>query len=204
MPIFRRFFVPLSKTRHPAGCHYPHAMKIRKSPLPPHSILSQYTADYTDCFRGEFPGTGRIPPEKLMAAFWTTMPGWLAFLFKLRNLLVRPFGLKTETDSNREALKEALENGEGYGMMTVVAKTADEMVVSLDDKHLKAWFSVCIENPSIYLSTLVQYHNKLGVAYFTLIRPFHKIVVKSMFRAVMRTPELLIKKEADSFDSASR
>ena len=43
-----------------------------------------------------------------MAAFWTTMPGWLAFLFKLRNLLVRPFGLKTETNGNREALKEAL------------------------------------------------------------------------------------------------
>lgn len=146
MPISADFSYLYPKPA-PRGCHYPHAMKIRKSPLPPHSILSQYTADYTDCFRGEFPGTERIPPEKLMAAFWTTMPGWLAFLFKLRNLLVRPFGLKTETDSNREALKEALENGEGYGMMTVVAKTADEMVVSLDDKHLKAWFSVCIGKP---------------------------------------------------------
>lgn len=161
-------------------------MKIHKSPLPAHSIVAQYTADYTDCFRGEFPGTERIPPEKLMAAFWTTMPGWLAFLFKLRNLLVRPFGLKTETNGNRDVLKEALEKGESLGMMTVTAKTADEMVVSLDDKHLKAYLSVYIEGRNIYLSTLVQYHNKLGVAYFTLIRPFHKIVVKSMFRAVMR------------------
>ena len=161
-------------------------MKIRKSPLPPHSILSQYTADYTDCFRGEFPGTGRIPPEKLMAAFWTTMPGWLAFLFKLRNLLVRPFGLKTETDSNREALKEALENGEGYGMMTVVAKTADEMVVSLDDKHLKAYLSVYAEAREIHLSTLVRYHNRLGFFYFNLIRPFHTLVVKSTFRRIIK------------------
>lgn len=183
MPHFSYLY---PKPGHPRGCRHTHTMKIRKSPLPARSIVAQYPADYTDCFRGEFSGPERIPPEKLMAAFWTTMPRWLAFLFKLRNLLVRPFGLKTGTDGSREALKEALEKGEGYGMMAVVAKTADEMVVSLDDKHLKAWFSVCIDGRNIYLSTLVQYHNKLGVAYFTLIRPFHKIVVKSMFRAVMR------------------
>lgn len=162
-------------------------MKIRKSPLPAGSAVSQYPdIDYSDCFRATLPGTEPIRPEKLMAAFWTTMPGWLTLLFKIRNLLVRPFGLKTEGGKDREALKEALEKGKSHGLMTVVAKTEDEMVVSLDDKHLRAYLSVYAEGRNVYLSTLVQYHNKLGVAYFTLIRPFHKIVVKSMFRAVMR------------------
>lgn len=163
-------------------------MKIRQSPLPANSIVSQYPdIDYTDCFRGELPGTEPIRPEKLMAAFWTTMPGWLAFLFKIRDVLVRPFGLKTGTGGSLATLKEALEKGESYGLMSVVAKTANEMVISLDDKHLKAYFSVYTEDRSIYLSTLVQYHNKLGVAYFTLIRPFHKVIVKSLFRQAVRT-----------------
>ena len=162
-------------------------MKVCKSPLPENSRIVRYPdANYRDCFRCRLQIPGKVSPNQVMAAFWTTSPAWLKFLFRLRDLLVRPFGLKTETDSNREALKEALENGEGYGMMTVVAKTADEMVVSLDDKHLKAWFSVCIENPSIYLSTLVQYHNKLGVVYFNLIRPFHILVVKNLFKQMMR------------------
>lgn len=166
-------------------------MKIRKSPLPVGSAVSQYPdIDYSDCFRATLPGTEPIRPEKLMAAFWTTMPGWLTLLFKIRNLLVRPFGLKTESGKDREAMKEALKNGKGYGLMTVVAKTADEMVVSLDDKHLRAYLSVYAEGRNVYLSTLVQYHNKLGVAYFTLIRPFHKIVVKSMFRHTMRAHNL--------------
>ena len=70
--------------------------------------------------------------------------------------------------------------------MTVVAKTANETVVSLDDKHLKAYLSVYVEDRNVSLSTLVQYYNKLGVAYFTLIRPFHKIVVKNMLRHTIR------------------
>lgn len=162
-------------------------MKIRKSPLPAGSTVSQYPdIDYSDCFRAALPGTEPIRPEKLMAAFWTTMPGWLTLLFKIRNLLVSPFGLKTEGGKDREAMKEALEKGESHGLMTVVAKTANETVVSLDDKHLKAYLSVYVEDRNVSLSTLVQYYNKLGVAYFTLIRPFHKIVVKNMLRHTIR------------------
>lgn len=129
-------------------------MKIHKSPLPAGSAVSQYPdIDYSDCFRTTLPGTEPIRPEKLMAAFWTTMPGWLALLFKIRNLLVKPFGLKTGADGNREKLKEALETGHDYGFMSVVGNTDDEMVISLEDKHLAAFFSVYIEDRTVYLTT---------------------------------------------------
>lgn len=142
--------------------------------------------DYRDCFHGRLQGTQPVSPDQLMAAFWTTMPAWLNLLFKLRNLLVRPFGLKTGTDGSREELKQALLKGEDYGFMSAVARSADESVISLDDKHLKAWFSVYIERRDVYMTTLVKFYNKLGVAYFNLIRPFHKIVVKNIFRRVLR------------------
>ena len=127
----------------------------------------------------------KISPDDLMVAFWTTMPPWLSLLFKLRNILVRPFGLQTG-EADAERLEKAIRNGEKHGLMSVVGKTEDETVISLDDKHLKAYISVYIEAQDISLSTLVQYHNTLGVVYFNLIRPFHKIVVKSMLRQVMR------------------
>lgn len=114
------------------------------------------------------------------------MPAWLNVLFKIRDLLVRPFGLKTGTADNSEELKEALLKGKDYGLMSAVAHSADESVISLDDKHLKAYFSIYIEGRDVYITTLVQFHNKLGVAYFNLIRPFHKIIVKNIFRQVMR------------------
>ncbi|WP_418409652.1 DUF2867 domain-containing protein [Alistipes sp.] len=162
-------------------------MKIHRSPLPANSLLARYPAmDYSDCFRGRLPGTQPVSPNELMAAFWTTMPAWLNVLFKIRDLLVRPFGLKTGTADNREELQEALLKGKDYGLMSAVAHSADESVISLDDKHLKAYFSIYIEGRDVYITTLVQFHNKLGVAYFNLIRPFHKIVVKNIFRQVMR------------------
>ena len=142
--------------------------------------------DYSDCFRGRLPGTQPVSPNELMAAFWTTMPAWLNVLFKIRDLLVRPFGLKTGTADNREELKEALLKGKDYGLMSAVAHSADESVISLDDKHLKAYLSVYAEAREIHLSTLVRYHNRLGFFYFNLIRPFHTLVVKSMFRRIIK------------------
>lgn len=161
-------------------------MKVYKSPLPENSRIARYPdADYRDCFRSRLQGSEPVSPDDVMAAFWTTKPAWLKLLFSIRNLLVRPFGLKTG-ESDEKKLEEALKKGEGYGLMSVVEKTASETVISLDDKHLVAYFSACIEGRDLFVSTVVRFHNKLGVAYFTLIRPFHTIVVKNIFKQMMR------------------
>lgn len=39
--------------------------------------------------------------------------------------------------------------------------------------------SIYIEGGEVFASTVVRYHNKLGVVYFNLIRPFHVLVVKN-------------------------
>lgn len=162
-------------------------MKVHESPLPENSRIARYPAmNYRDCFRSRLQSAGNVTPNNVMAAFWTTTPAWLNLLFKIRNILVRPFGLKTGTDEHKEKLEEALKQGGECGLMSVVEKTADETVIALDDKHLKAFFSVYIEGRDVYLSTVVSFHNKLGVAYFTLIRPFHTLIVKSIFKRMLR------------------
>ena len=101
--------------------------------------------NYRDCFRCRLQIPGKVSPNQVMAAFWTTSPAWLKFLFRLRDLLVRPFGLKTGEGPSREKLEEALNNGESCGFMSVAERTADETIVALDDKHLVAYMSIYIE-----------------------------------------------------------
>lgn len=99
-------------------------MKIEKSPLPENSAAAHYpNVDYSDSFRCRLPKAAAIRPDDLMLAFWTTMPGWLRLLFRVRNLLVKPFGLKTGEDVDTEALREALETGGSCHIMSVAEKT---------------------------------------------------------------------------------
>ena len=94
-------------------------MKVCKSPLPENSRIVRYPdANYRDCFRCRLQNPGKVSPNQVMAAFWTTCPAWLKFLFRLRDLLVRPFGLKTGEGPSREKLEEALNNGESCGFMS--------------------------------------------------------------------------------------
>ena len=87
-------------------------MKVYKSPLPENSRIIRYPdANYRDCFRCRLQNPWKVSPNQVMAAFWTTSPAWLKFLFRLRDLLVRPFGLKTGEGPSREKLEEALDNG---------------------------------------------------------------------------------------------
>ena len=161
-------------------------MKIHKTDIPPRSLLTPcLPGDYHDCFTSGMTCRRKISPDDLMTAFWTTMPGWVNTLFKLRNALVRPFGLQTDNGDAKQ-LEKAIRSGRDYRMMSVVGKTDNETVISLDDKHLKAYLSVYAEAREIHLSTLVRYHNRQGFFYFNLIRPFHTLVVKSMFRRIIK------------------
>jgi len=75
--------------------------------------------------------------------------------------------------------------------MTSEGKSDHETVISLNDKHLKAYFSVYVERlpdseQAISFSTVVKFHNALGSVYFYLISPFHALVVKSLIREVFK------------------
>lgn len=143
-------------------------------------------ANYRDCFRCHLQNPGKVSPNQVMAAFWTTCPAWLKFLFRLRDLLGQALRAENRGGPSREKLEEALNNGESCGFMSVAERTADETIVALDDKHLVAYMSVYIEGGQVFASTVVRYHNKLGVVYFNLIRPFHVLVVKNLFKQMMR------------------
>lgn len=167
-------------------------MRSYKTDVPVNSLICQYLpANYTDAFACEVIGAKKLSAGEVMIDFWTVMPGWVNALFKLRNVLVRPFGLETGDNARSEELKEMIHDGQGSnGLMSVVGKSENETVILLSDKHLDAYMSVFVaeknNSQTVAAITLVHYHNRLGKIYFFFIRPFHKMIVKNMLKGTLK------------------
>jgi hypothetical protein len=163
-------------------------MKIIKSSLPENSQTRNFLpAGYVEAYSVIVPEHSRLTPDNILVAIWTDFPKWLQMLFKLRDRLVKPFGLKAGSSEKNSGQKfeEAIRTGNPLDLMTIPVKTADETVMRLTDKHLTAELSVYNEKLNngqlkISIITLVHYHNALGKIYFFFIRPFHKMIVKTI------------------------
>ena len=102
------------------------------------------------------------------------LPKWVKCLMNIRDSIVGIFGLKT----SKEIQKEQTVN------FPIIAKSENEIVSGANDKHLNYRVSVLVdrENSFIYLTTLVHFNNFGGRLYFLPVKPFHKIIVKSMLK----------------------
>lgn len=167
-------------------------MKSYKTTIPEDSLTQKFLpADYTDAFACEVTGDENLSAEDVMVGFWMVMPGWVNAMFKLRNALVRPFGLKTDNEQGRISdLENIIRNGGSIGVASMVAKSENETVLLLSDKHLNAYMSVHLSHKSekriVTAITVVHFHNSLGKVYFFFVRPFHSIIVKSMLKSTLK------------------
>lgn len=133
---------------------------------------------YADTFRVAYPLGETI--DQIVTDIFTT-PDWVSRLMRLRNIFVRPLGLQT---GNGVAVKSAPHYPIGSRAMyfTVCARTENEIIMEEDDTHLAFRCSVFINNDesAVYLTTLVHYNNCLGNAYFFVVKPFHKVIMKTL------------------------
>ncbi|PIB37368.1 hypothetical protein BFP72_03010 [Reichenbachiella sp. 5M10] len=182
-------------------------MKITKTDLPQKSILStsEYNYDYVDSFRGAFVDeTKRVDSTQIGQSFFSAGPKWVENLFELRNKLVGLIGLKTSGDATtRQQMLNRFncEPGEQMGLFKVLHKTPHEVVLGEDDKHLNFRVSLWIDNHSsdktlknLTISTTVQFNNWFGRLYFIPVRPFHKIIVPTILKGIIRDIERLNEK----------
>ena len=94
--------------------------------------------------------------------------------------MVGLIGLKT---SFPERSGNNFKEGEYVGFFKIYKILENEVILGADDNHLN--FRVSIYNSrelqfNIKVTTLVQYHNLKGKAYMFFIKPFHRIVLKSL------------------------
>jgi len=162
-------------------------LKVKKSKIPSDSISGNYLpADHSDVYACVMDTEKEIFPDDIMVNFWTDFPRWITALFKLRDFLVKFVGLKGSDSDNVKELEQCIRTGETYDFVSVPAKSANETVLLLSDKHLDAYLSVHVESregqKTISAITLVNFKNKLGRFYFFVIRPFHGMIVKSLLK----------------------
>ncbi|MGY4628308.1 DUF2867 domain-containing protein [Bradyrhizobium sp. USDA 4486] len=138
-------------------------------------------AQFIDAFRVEV-GARQLSAREACTQMVLHGPRWIDALTRLRNILVKPFGLKT--------------SGEGapaphgmIGLFPVLSETPERLIAGFDDYHLD--FRVVVDvtgeavDRRVTLTTLVRTNNLLGRAYLTLIVPFHKLVARSMMADIV-------------------
>ena len=145
--------------------------------------------DYTDAFRVRLVADSQLSIEELALHVFgeiESYPVYVRLLLKLRDFLVRPFGLKTAAD-----MEKMTKAGDWIGFFRIYRCSEDEIIIGADDRHLDVRASLLrtIHNdrPSLTVSTLVRWNNLLGKIYFTVIKPFHLIIIPATIkRSMMR------------------
>ena len=153
--------------------------------IPENSLLHKEAQRYTyqDSFRLPLARTD-VESWELVAAFFQSAPGWVDKLFILRNKIAGLFGLKVDlADLNQ--LNPPYETGRQFGLFKLFAINHDEAMLGENDKHLDFRVSLMLDRAqknSLIVSTAVKINNRLGTAYFFVVKPFHRFIVPIMIR----------------------
>jgi Protein of unknown function (DUF2867) len=137
-------------------------------------------AQFSDAFRIEI-GDRALDARHAAERMIGNQPWWAEALLSLRNLLVKPLGLKT-SGANASAPRDMI------GIFPVVSETPDRLVAGFNDKHLdfRVIVDVATANDArnVTATTLVRTHNWLGRTYLAVIMPFHRLIVQTLLRQV--------------------
>jgi hypothetical protein len=144
-------------------------------------------ADLVDAYAIQLPSTSTDDIETLARFILGSQTSWFRALLRLRDALVAGFGIKTSRQLRAAPVENAAPR---IVIFRVYAVYVDEMILGEDDKHLDFRASVRLRSDhgqsasvkEIVLTTVVHCHNPLGRCYIALIRPFHRLVVRSMLR----------------------
>ncbi|MDR0765529.1 MAG: DUF2867 domain-containing protein [Odoribacteraceae bacterium] len=143
-------------------------------------ILEEFGGvDYLDSYR--ITQSTELSVDKIATEIFK-MSGIAAVLMKIRNSIVRMFGLAV---SGKEASeRDYYPAGSKLMIFTVSARNENEIVMEENDKHLKFRTSILVdrEKSEIYLTTVVKFNNWGGRLYFIPVKPVHRMLVKSQFK----------------------
>lgn len=155
--------------------------KVREVTPEVHAGALLSGAQFADAFRVEI-GAAAMNAREACTRMVLHGPRWIDPLLRLRNILVRPFGLKTSGQG-------AAAPGGMIGLFPVLSETPDRLVAGFDDSHLDFRIVVDVSgdaaNRQVTSTTLVRTHNLLGRTYLALIMPFHKLVVRGMLGRIV-------------------
>lgn len=171
-------------------------MIIQKTTIPDSSILknTENMFNYIDSFYSEFSDNeNKYDITQIMKLFTTGGSAWAVSLMKLRDKIAKRFGLKTSETSSKESCN--YEIGSQHGIFKIFDKTDNEIILGENDKHLNFKVSLLLEpqqdsyDKTVSITTVVQFNNLFGKLYFFPVKPFHKLIVNSSLKNIIRQIE---------------
>ena len=147
-------------------------------------ILNNFgKVNYFDVYKVTTEKVGTV--DTLINKLFST-PTWVDFLMKTRDRIVNVFGLKS---NKGKSIKLYYPVGSKAAFFTVVDRNENEIVMAEDDKHLNFRTSVLVDKTTvqttIYLTTIVHFNNIFERLYFLPVKPFHRLIVKSLLRQII-------------------
>ena len=132
-------------------------------------------ADYSDSFSKEVVTQESITPDAFFNIAFNQFPVCIDWLLKLRNKIVKPLGLDTTSRFSD----------------SVCGRSTNEVIWGMPDMHLDFHVSMwCGEHRNgkqeLRITTVVKYNNWFGRLYFFVIRPFHRLIIKSILKRLER------------------
>lgn len=119
-----------------------------------------------------------ITAEDAAHAIFGHSPAWVGTLMKARGVFAKAVGLKHSDMKSGEQQR---------GIFKVQQRHPNEVIIGEDDSHLNFRISVLrasVEEsdaaPTVTVSTAVETHNALGRAYMFVVKPFHRVIARSM------------------------
>lgn len=149
--------------------------------LPKESLIASRYGDatFSDSYCIIIPADTTNDPEVIARFLFSHHPTWINSLMGVRDFIVQWFGLKTakSLSSNQEVSDKRV------GIFKIYDKSAHEIILGEDDKHLDFRVSVLLrankEKRELVVTTVVHCHNLLGRSYIKVISPFHRRVIRS-------------------------
>ena len=111
----------------------------------------------------------------------------VALAFRLRDALVRPFGLAPMGGFSGTRF-EAAAPGDRLDFLTVVDARPDRLTLALRDRHLVALICVRVAGHDLTVLTSVAASNLLGRLYMIPVAPAHGIILRRMLRPPLSRP----------------
>lgn len=139
------------------------------------SIPMKRLLDYKDCYSVNLYNTKEMKSADLTELVFIRFPKLVLYLLKVRDILVKPFGLQT---------------GDSF-VDLIIRQDERETILGASDRHLNFYVSLSCssleeEKQEISIKTYVKYNNSLGKVYFFVIRLFHKFIVKGLLNRAAR------------------
>jgi len=171
--------------------------------LPLDSALHDYysNGDYQDSYSASLEGRTDLQQcdIRLLAEQLGNIDiGWAIFLLKLRNLVVKPFSLKSTDDLQNNRVNLVPTNkgvGDRVAFFKIYAICENEIILGEDDWHQDFRVSLYRTRdhaPRVIMTTICKRHNAFGHAYLAAILPFHKLIVRSTLDAGTTKPLLSV------------